>query len=136
MKIIRLKLTKRGYFDLYVEATLSLIFKLTSTESKVVSLMLYYIDEEVSSGVPLEAAIRLVSMYEYRMKIREGIEVQGRGDNKKMIKLPEASLNNILSKLRGTALIDDKNRFNANYVIKHSDGGFQYKIEELHDARE
>lgn len=135
MKIIKLKATKRGYFDIYVEATLSLIFNLTKTESNVVSLILYYINEEVENGVPLEAAIRLVSMYEYRLKIKDNIQVQGRKEDK-MINLPEASLNNVMSSLRTKHLIDKENRFKETYVIRYSDGGFQYVVEEKKEMEE
>lgn len=129
MKTIKLKLTKKGYFDVYVEAALSLIFKLTKTEQKVVSLILYYINEELDNKVPLEASIRLVSMYEYRVKIMEEIEVPSRKEKGKTQQLPESSLNNIMMNLREKNLVNDKNQMNATYVIRTGDGGFKYLID-------
>jgi len=134
MKTIKLTSTKSAYLDIYVEVALS-PFKLTNTEQMVVSRVLYYINEELALNVPLDAAIRLVSMYEYRMKIKDDITVYSKKEKKDVI-MSEGSLNNALSSLKKKKLFDDGNRIKPQYVIKYSDGGFAYNINIKEDGEE
>jgi hypothetical protein len=127
MKVIKLKLDKEAYLDYYVGATLSLFFSLTKNESSVISRILYYINEEIADDIPLRAAVRLVSMSEYRRKIQEEIKVNNRDGDK--VSISDSSFSQLLSNLKSKGLLNDKFEINETYIIKYLDNGFRVEIE-------
>lgn len=115
MKVINFRTSKEGYLESYVEVALS-PFKLTKTEQLVVARILFYINKELEEKVPIDAALKLVSMLDYRHMIQGDLE------------LSAASMANIFMSLRKKNIIDDNNRLLRKFVLKYSDGGFAYSI--------
>jgi len=124
MKTIKMLVTKKGYFDTYVRMALKPLFKINETEEKVVSLILYHINEELELGVPMDAAIRLTSLYEAKVKIRSEIVVMSKKLGNKKAELKESFMNNVMMNLRKKGILLADNRIKKQFVINYSEGGF------------
>lgn len=130
MKIIKIKLKdKYSYYEYYVNIMLKPFYNLTDTEVKILTLLYEAVNKEVEDGVPIGAAIRLVSGTDVRNAMMSKITVIAKrlGNKEKTIEQP--SLHKSFKALRGRGLLGPNFEAKAEHIPSFGDGGFGFKTE-------